>query len=291
MKGIIITNAYWNSQTEYNQAERLKEEFNSMGVGIDIRRNIFLAYIKDTDIANLVQEYDFCVYLDKDKYLSQMLEKSGMKIFNSHQSIIDCDDKMQTFIKLSGSGIPMPSTYSGLLCYNEKEKLNTEALKTLEKSLGYPMIVKASYGSLGKDVYKADNREELELISNKLKSKPHLFQKFIAHSSGKDIRVIVINGKFIGAMMRESTQDFRSNIELGGQGKIFHADDELIKLCEKVSNVLGLDYCGIDMLFGESGYLVCEVNSNAFFGGIERVTGINIAKQYAQHIYNTIYGK
>ncbi|MDE6667605.1 MAG: RimK family alpha-L-glutamate ligase, partial [Clostridia bacterium] len=50
------------------------------------------------------------------------------------------------------------------------------------------------------------------------------------------------------------------------------------------------DYCGIDVLYGENGgYLVCEVNSNAFFGGIERVTGVNVARLYAEYICSKIY--
>ena len=42
-------------------------------------------------------------------------------------------------------------------------------------------------------------------------------------------------------------------------------------------------------MFNKEGYYVCEVNSNAFFGGIESVSGINIAKAYCQYIYQTIY--
>ena len=44
-----------------------------------------------------------------------------------------------------------------------------------------------------------------------------------------------------------------------------------------------------NLLVGREGYLVCEVNSNAFFGGIEKVTGIDVAKIYAEYIYGEIY--
>ena len=92
-------------------------------------------------------------------------------------------------------------------------------------------------------------------------------------------------------MKRKNSCDFRSNIELGGQGVKYDAEQKLINLCEKVAEILKLDYCGIDVLHGENGgYLVCEVNSNAFFGGIERVTGVNIARLYAEYICKQIYG-
>ena len=49
------------------------------------------------------------------------------------------------------------------------------------------------------------------------------------------------------------------------------------------SRALGLDYCGVDLLFGGSGALVCEVNSNAFFRTFESATGINVAAAYARY--------
>ena len=86
-------------------------------------------------------------------------------------------------------------------------------------------------------------------------------------------------------MKRKNANDFRSNIELGGKGERFDADENLIALCEKVANLLGLDYCGIDVLTDENGErYICEVNSNAFFAEAERVCGVNIAKKYAELI-------
>ena len=57
------------------------------------------------------------------------------------------------------------------------------------------------------------------------------------------------------------------------------------------TELLGLDFAGVDVLFGRDGPLLCEVNSNAFFGGIERVTGVNVAREYAQYMYEQVYGK
>ena len=34
--------------------------------------------------------------------------------------------------------------------------------------------------------------------------------------------------------------------------------------------------------------MVCEVNSNAFFGGMEKATGINVARAYAEYIIESI---
>lgn len=284
MKGAIVTNGYSSLAAAKNQANRLQEEFDRIGVNCGIFPNEFFgAHIKCGEISSEFPRCDFCVYLDKDKYLSAVLEKSGVRLFNRHAAIRVCDDKMSTHIALADEGINMPETFAGLLCYDGGAPLKN--LDKIERALGYPLIIKECYGSLGKGVYKADNRAELRKTAEKLKLTPHLFQKFISESAGRDIRAIVIGGEIKAAMLRKSNGDFRSNIALGGTAEAIEPDEEMRALCRKISEVLGLDYCGIDLLLGREGYLVCEVNSNAFFGGIEAATGVNIARLYAEYIF------
>lgn len=283
-------NAYTRIPHAQQQAERLKEEFTALGERAEIRRNdFFAAYTDDAgEIVCNAERYDFCVYLDKDKYVSQMLEKSGLKLFNSHAAIQTCDDKMTTFIALAGAGIPMPKTLAGFLCYTPEARISEQTILRIERELGYPVVIKTACGSLGKGVFKADNREELIRLAEELKFTPHLYQRFVSESAGTDMRVIVIGGKTVAAMTRTSEHDFRSNLELGGRGTAIQAPPEATKICEKAARILGLDFCGIDLLFGKEGLLLCEVNSNAFFGGIEKATGVNVARLYAEHILGKI---
>jgi len=280
-QGLILLNAYGSVTAMEYVANRLKNEFENLGVNIDILANNFFAakIQEDGSIGlNLPKEYDFCVYLNKDKYISQMLESQGLKLFNSHNSIQICDDKVLTFITLSKHNIPMPTTLPGLLCFSPMSKIEEKTYLHIEKSLGYPLIVKI------------DNREQLVEIMEKLKTRPHLFQRFVESSSGKDIRVTVIGGKVVSAIVRKSETDFRSNLELGGTASKITPDRKLICLCEKVAKLLKLDYCGIDVLFGQNGnYLICEVNSNAIFKGSESASGVNIAGLYAKHIFTKVY--
>lgn len=290
-RGLVLINAYTQSQTELNQPRRIAEELGKLGVETEIRRNDFFAASVGgrCEIDSRVSGYDFCVYLDKDKYMSQMLERAGLRLFNCSWAIEACDDKMQTFFALSGQNVAVPETLAGFLCYCPDQPVSAEALDKIER-LGYPLVVKECYGSLGKGVYLAHDRRELESLAERLKCKPHLFQKFVAESAGRDLRVIVVGGSAVAAMRRVSNTDFRSNAELGGQGEPFELDGRARYLSEKVARLLRLDYCGIDLLFGKDGYLLCEVNSNAFFGKIEAVTGVNVAQSYARHIIKEIYG-
>lgn len=290
MKGVILTNAYKDIPQTRSQCARLKEELEKLHVSIDIMRNdFFAAYITSGgDIASKLSGYDFCIYLDKDKYISYMLEKAGIRLFNSARAIELCDDKMTTALALSNSGIPMPKTLPGLLCYDEGAPLNEQALRIVEEELGYPVIVKSSFGSMGTGVFKAENFEELKGAASALKMQPHLFQQYIAESAGRDIRVIVIGGKAVAAMERISGGDFRSNIAIGGRGLKIDMPVQVKEMAEKAAALLNLDYCGADILFGKEGFYLCEVNSNAFFDGIEAAMGVNIAKLYANHIVESM---
>ena len=218
----------------------------------------------------------------------QGIEKAGIPLFNSAAAIEACDDKMTTFLALAGQGIKMPLTLPAPLCYDGDAEITEASLGQIERALGYPLVVKKSYGSCGAGVYLVESREALEKKCRELKREPHLYQKFIATSYGKDVRVIVIGGKVFGSMLRQSSGDFRSNVALGGSAMAYQLPDEAEKMCERAANILGLDYCGIDLLFGGDGFYLCEVNSNAFFGGFERATNKNVAGAYADHILSKL---
>lgn len=292
-RALILINAFSKLKPAINQPMRLKEELEKLGVEVDIRANsIDTAMIEDSEVISFVRDYDFVVYLDKDKYASALLEQTGIRLFNRHEAVLICDDKMDTHIRLAGHDISMPDTIPGLLCYNDDASIQEvmSRIKLIENKLGYPCIIKESYGSLGAKVYCANNRDELLLRMDKVKLKSHLFQKMITSSRGRDVRVIVIGGKAICGMKRTSNTDFRSNIELGGIGEPIELPLSFVEISEKVADVLKLDYCGIDLLYGENGEpIVCEVNSNAFFGAMENVSGINVAAKYAKYMYETVY--
>ena len=289
MKGLIFVNAYYDAPEYLYQADRLKHEFALLGVDVDILSNKrFQLYIKNDAARPDFSGYDFCVFWDKDKYAMTLLEKIGIPVFNTPGSIQVCDDKMLTVLHLANEGIPVPDTLPGLLCFDQTAKVSPASLDAIENALGYPLVAKRSFGSQGKGVYLIKSRAELDLIAEELKTVPHLFQKYISTSHGKDLRVIVVGGKVLGAMLRRSENDFRSNIGSGGKGKKCDPSPEIVDLATKIAKILKLNYCGIDLLFDEHGMTVCEVNSNAFFSTFESVTGLNVAKAYAEHIMSIL---
>lgn len=272
MKGAILINAF--SGIGEHQAERLREEFLLLGFDAPIIRN---------RIGQLPTDVEFCVFLDKDIYVARELEKEGVRLFNSAKAIEVCDDKMLTYLALKGV-VNQPLTLPSSFCYLNAQ-VGEDELEVIEKTLGYPLVFKLNKHSRGEGVFLIKNREDLRGKIEEFRTVPHLYQKFISFSSGRDLRVIVVGKKVVCAMERVNVNDFRSNVEQGGKGYWAKVSAEVEEIAIKVSETLDMEYCGIDFVKDENGaYYVLEVNSNAFFKGIEKASGTNVARAYAKRI-------
>ena len=286
MKGLVVMNAYPAGEKFYRQSERLALALNALGVQTETVKNGELSVLLTSDgrVETGREKIDFAVYFDKDKYLGRALEKSGVRLFNTMDAIELCDDKALTSLALLGKGVRVVQTIPAPLCYTPNA-LPSEAFLRRVKTLGFPLVAKKSYGSFGAGVRLVKDENELFETDKEGLYQPHLYQKFIQESAGKDIRVIVIGGKAVAAIRRTANDgEFRSNIELGGHGEKIELDKAYQEAAERCANALRLDYCGVDLLETKDGPVVCEVNSNAFFEGLEAATGIDVAASYAKHI-------
>lgn len=277
MNGLIIVNAF--SDIGKNQALRLKEEFSAENISTDIVKNIGLC----------ADGYDFGVFLDKDIYTAITLENEGLRLFNRAQTIAVCDDKMLTQRMLEREGIPCPETISSAFSFTNDAPVSDDETERIIEKLGLPLVFKLNKSSLGAGVFLIKTKTELKEYISRYRATPHLYQKFVAGSAGRDIRVIVIGGKAVASMERFNPNDFRSNIAVGGCARVFDITPEIENLAVRASKAVVSDYCGVDILLDkDSTPTVCEVNSNAFFKGIETVSDINIARLYVKHILETL---
>ena len=283
MKGVILINPYDTYYAQRHKVERMTEEFDRLGVDVTVLRNDqFVAYVENGKSVRSFNA-DFVLFFDKDRYTSELLEKCGARVYNSAEATAICDDKMLTHVALANNSIPMPKTLPGALCYNPNGEISDEYVTRAVELLGLPVVVKECHGSYGEQVYLAETIAELKAKIAEIKTKAYLLQQFESNSCGKDARVIVIGGKYVCSMLRINERDFRSNVGLGGKGVKVELPEHVVQTCERVANILHLDYCGIDVLLGDTPK-VCEVNSNAMFEEMERVTGVNVAGKYAEFI-------
>ena len=118
-----------------------------------------------------------------------------------------------------------------------------------------------------------------------------IVQEFIQDSFGKDLRVLVVNGKVVGCMMRKSIDgDFRANITRGGEAIPYQIDENIEWLGGECARLLNLDIAGVDLLFNNGSYTICEVNSAPGFEGMEKYTNKNIAVEMVNYVVKKIGG-
>lgn len=242
--------------------------------------NAELMYLKNLEKPN------FIIFWDKDVFLARHLENMGFKVFNSSKAIEYCDNKGLMHLMLSNKNIAMPKTILSPMIFNSN-LLNEEGLIKAYETLGDSVIIKESMGSFGMQVYLINNREEFIEKVNKLCENriEFIIQENIKSSFGKDIRVNIIGDKVIGAMLRRSSTDFRANISQGGKGEIVTLTKEQEELALKAHKALGLDFSGVDLLFGESDKpVLCEVNSNLNFLSFEKIWGESFSKKILEYI-------
>jgi len=218
------------------------------------------------------------------KAIIRHLERLGVILINGSSSIDAVKDKLYTQQVLGESNLPVPKT---LLV---KHPINVDLVET---NIQYPMIIKTLSGSYGAGVFLVENRKQLkQLLKMAEITKPSyniIIQEFIEDSFGKDLRVLVVNGKVVGCMMRQSIDDdFRANITRGGEGIPYQIDEQIEWLGGECARLLNLDIAGVDLLFNKDGYSICEVNSSPGFEGMDKYCKTNIAEQIVTYVKHKI---
>jgi RimK family alpha-L-glutamate ligase len=230
-----------------------------------------------------IEFFEKCVFLDKDIPLGLKMEISGTRLFNNIGSIELCSDKrrINTFLK---NDFPVPKTIDYPLTYFPNEVFFNEFTEMIADELGLPVVAKLAFGSQGREVFLLNSKVEITDFQRKYYLTPHLYQKFIETSKGRDRRVYVVGKKAVASIIRENKNDFRSNMAIGGSATKAEIPEEINTLCVDAAGILGLDFCGIDLLFSDEGPLICEVNSNALFSTLNEVCKIETGHLIAEHV-------
>ena len=214
------------------------------------------------------------------KAVIRHFERMGVPVINSSDAIDNVKDKLYTHQILAQSNLDIPKTM--LLRYPID-------ISFVEKNIGFPVIVKKISGSYGRGVFLCENKKQLNQLVTMAeltkKSYDIIIQEFVKDTWGKDLRVFVVNNKVVGCMMRQSTDDdFRANLSRGGEGFPYEVNEQIEWLSSESSKALKLDIAGVDLLFQNGGYKICEVNSNPGFEGMENFTKKNIAGEIVSFI-------
>lgn len=138
-------------------------------------------------------------------------------------------DKFLTYRIIKNSEIRMPRTY---LVKNLKELRRLIKLKTFDKGF----VLKPRYGAFGKDVFVCSSKADINKFRKLISTKEFLLQEKIEINKIDkkfwDVRVFVVNGKFVGGIKRVSENPV-VNLSRGGMGA--KLDQEIVRKVKSIS--------------------------------------------------------
>jgi len=198
---------------------------------------------------------------------------------NTANGITNSRDKLRATQILARHDIGMPATTF--------VRDRADVIPAIERVGGAPVVLKLLEGTQGIGVILAPTIKVAEAIIETLQSTRQqvLIQRFVTESKGRDIRALVVGDRVVAAMRRVAQGDeFRSNVHRGGSVEPVTLDAEYERVAVRAAQIMGLKVAGVDMLEGNDGPLVMEVNSSPGLEGIERATNLDIAGAIVDYI-------
>ncbi len=201
-------------------------------------------------------------------------EMMGVLTLNKSLALTRSRDKLRSLQILSKHGVDMPKTVFASNLSNVDDVINMAG--------GTPIVIKILEGTQGVGVVLAETKKAATSVLDAFYGMQVniLVQEYIEEANGEDIRAFVVGGDVIGSMKRSGSEgDFRSNLHRGGSAKSVKLSRAEKSLAINATKAMGLDIAGVDMLRSKRGPLVMEVNSSPGLEGIEKATGLDIAKK------------
>ena len=198
---------------------------------------------------------------------------------NTANGIMNSRDKLRATQILSRHAVAMPATAF--------VRNRDDVRSAISMVGGAPVVIKLLEGTQGIGVILAPTAKVAEAIIETLHgtNQQVLIQRFVTESKGKDVRALVVGDRVVAAMRRRAQGDeFRSNVHRGGSVEKVDLDPAYAEVAVRAAHIMGLRVAGVDMLEGDDGPLVMEVNSSPGLQGIEAATKLDVAGAIVDYI-------
>lgn len=215
---------------------------------------------------------DFVINRSRFSDISFFYEKRSIPVFNNASVTEITNDKLKTYRFLEDTVPTLPAKSPSDYTSGE---------------FSYPVIIKSCSGHGGSEVFLANSPEEEKEICLSLQGQPYLIQA-CASDLGKDVRVYILGNQILAAVLRTSTNSFKSNYSLGGSVRQYTLNADEKSLTDMILCKLNLDYAGIDFIFHEGKPVFNEIEDAVGARMLYEVSDIDIASLYVQYIVNKL---
>ncbi len=186
-------------------------------------------------------------------------------------------DHWATMMALNAAGLEVPPTVAGF----DPETLARDVIR----HIGLPAVVKQRRSRMGIGVIRCATRDHLEAVLDSLwrVGDEIIVQRWLAGGECT-VRLLVVGGKVIAAArFKASAKEWRSNAARGGSAEAYDAPPNETALAVAAATTIGLGHCGVDIVTGDDGPTVLEVNPTPGFLKLEEVTGVDVARALVEH--------
>jgi len=213
---------------------------------------------------------DFALVRTIAPTLSERLEKGGVRVFNNAEVSAVANDKWYTHQRALTLDLPVMETLLSSACQESSP-------------FGYPVVVKKRDGHGGSEVYKADTEWEYRALWQGRNPADYVTQA-ICSELGMDMRVYLLGGEILGAVLRTSETDFRSNFSLGGKVECVPVPHEIQKMVQKLHKNLQTDFVGMDFIRHGGEWVLNEIEDVVGSRMLYKSAGLDVARAYIMHV-------
>ena len=210
--------------------------------------------------------------------LLRLFETADIPVMNSPTAIQNAANKFFSFYLFKQAQLPIPHTVV-------TSDLGV-ALKTT-KEFGNA-VAKPIFGSQGKGIVKLESTQPdmKQKLAALLKERGVLYLQQFVPNPGRDIRVFVVGEDALGAIYRiPQTGSFISNLSQGGTPLKCDLTEEMRALAVNAAKAVGADFAGVDLIEGDEGLFVLEVNATPSGKGIKLACGIDVTERVIERMF------
>lgn len=263
MKGWLIYDSEGVARNEWFISKVINEA-QKFGLSLDLKT------VDGQRFSSLSGECDIALVRSINPSLRRYLRSRGIYTVNNFKTASVANDKYLTYLLAKKLNVDIMPTFP----------VTREDLAS--RDLDLPLVLKSRDGHGGSEVFLAKDTEGLNDAICRLDGKKIIAQK-LCSEAGVDMRVYVLGGKPIAAVLRRSENDFRSNFSLGGGVSLSDVSSEQEEVIRRLHGYLGLDFVGVDFILHEGRWILNEIEDAVGTRMLYKCSETDAAAIYAEY--------
>lgn len=238
-----------------------------------------------------------CIFIRKDPPIDAIVLNFLDSVKNETVIVNDVDGLRKANNKLYTATFHDPTNTFLPVTHVSKNK---EYLKRIiNESPSEKMIMKPLDGSGGRGVIiiekaaKTNITSLLDFYIDRNEKNYVIVQEYVEGADKGDVRVLMLNGKAIGAYKRVPAEgEIRANIQVGGKAQKYDMTETQLQLCRKIGPKLvedGLFFVGLDLV--DNKLLEVNVLNPGGISNINRLNKVKLQKQVVDFLEEKVNEK